>query len=164
MALGVAVESTELTQRSECCGGHSSASDPQTESLLRSIATVLINSRGGSSTCAQKSQGRVRKNVEQLPHRDEHPRDSTVCSLLCNPSCVARLDPVCHDCSHETLCANCVLRVEHKKGCSNDSSSSVGPVCVTAEVNIVEEEQSMWRRDKKRNETSGGHHMLLLRV
>ena len=27
--------------------------DPRTEKLLQSIATVLINSRGGSSTCAQ---------------------------------------------------------------------------------------------------------------
>ena len=36
-----------------------------------------------------------------------------------------------------------------KQGCSNDSSSSVGPVCVTAEVNVVEEEQSMWRRVKR---------------
>ena len=27
--------------------------DPRTESLPRSIATVLINSRGGSSTCAR---------------------------------------------------------------------------------------------------------------
>ena len=27
--------------------------DPRTESLLRSIATVFINSRGGSSTCAR---------------------------------------------------------------------------------------------------------------
>ena len=39
-----------------------------------------------------------------------------------------------------------VLSMDNKKGFSMDSCSSVEPVCVTAEVNIVEEEQNMWRR------------------
>ena len=39
--------------------------------------------------------------------------------------------------------------VDDKSSCSNVSSSAVQPDCVSAEVNIVEEEQNMWRRIKK---------------
>ena len=65
---------------------------------------VLINARGGFTTCAQKSQGRVRKTLNSCPK---------------------------------------------KRGCSNDSSSSVEPVCVAADVNIVEEEEHTWQRVKE---------------
>ena len=39
--------------------------------------------------------------------------------------------------------------MDGKNKCTNDSSSPVEPGYVTAEVNIVEEEQNMWRRVKK---------------
>ena len=119
------------------------------KSLLRSIATVLINSRGGSSTCAQRVSRSRQKKVEQLPHRDEHPRHCTVCSVRCSRSCVECLDPVFHGCPHGDLCGRFVFNVDYKRSCSNDSSSSEEPVCETAEVNIVEEEQNMWRRVKR---------------
>ena len=51
--------------------------------------------------------------------------------------------------SHEILCTRCVFNVDGKDNCPNDSSSSVEPDGVTAEVNIVEEEQNTWRTDKK---------------
>ena len=41
------------------------------------------------------------------------------------------------------------FNVDDKNSCSNASSSLVESDCVSAEVNIVEEEQSMWRRIKK---------------
>ena len=106
--------------------------DPRTESLLRSIATVLINSIGGSSICALKVSRSCQKNVAQLPHRDEHQRHCIVCSVLCNRNCIARCDPV-----------------------SNDSPSSVEPDCVTAEVNIFEGAEHVSKR-QERNETSAG--------
>ena len=78
------------------------------------LRQFLINSRGGLSTCA-RNVSRRHKIVAQLSHRDEHPRHSTVCSALCNRSCVACLDPVCHGCSHEFLCTKCVLHVDNQK-------------------------------------------------
>ena len=42
------------------------------------------------------------------------------------------------------------FNVDDKSSCSNVSSSAVEPDCVSAEVNIVEEEQKMWRRITKR--------------
>ena len=124
--------------------------DPRTESLLRSIATVSINSRCSPSTCVQKVSGSCLKNVAQLPHRDEHQRHCFVCSVPSNRSCVACFfDPVCHDSSHETLCTRCVLNVDSKNIGQTCSFSPVEPDCVTAQVNIVEEEQNMWRRVKR---------------
>ena len=96
------------------------------------------------TVCARPRQ----KNVERLSHRVEHPRHCTVCSVFCNRSCVACLDPVCHDCCHWTLCTRCVVSADSTNR-SFDVSSSGEPACVTAEVNIVEEEQKMWRRIKK---------------
>ena len=52
------------------------------------------------------------------------------------------------DCSHKTLCTRCVFNVDDKSSCPNVLSSPFEPDCVTAEVNIVEEEQKMWRRIK----------------
>ena len=95
------------------------------------------------TVCARPRQ----KNVERLPHRVEHPRHCTFLGLL-NRSCVACLDPVCHDCSHRSLCTRCVLSADNTNN-SFDISSSTKPICVTAEVNIVEEEQNMWRQIKK---------------
>ena len=46
----------------------------------------------------------------------------------------------------------CALNVDNKRNCSNDSSS-VKPVCVTPEVNIVEEEQNVAKSQEK-NKTS----------
>ena len=89
------------------------------------------------------------ENVAQLPHQDEHQRHCIACSVPCDRSCVACFDPVCHDCSHETLCTRCVFNVDGKNNLQNDSSSPVEPDCATAEVNIVEEEQNMWRRVKR---------------
>ena len=70
-----------------------------------------------------------------------------VCSVPSDRCCVACSHPVCHDCSHKTLCTRCVFNVDDKNSCSNVSSSPVESDCVSAEVNIVEEEQ--WRRIKK---------------
>ena len=47
------------------------------------------------------------------------------------------------------LCTRCGLGADSTGGSLDVSSSSVEPACVTAEVNIVEEEQNMWRRIKK---------------
>ena len=47
------------------------------------------------------------------------------------------------------LCTRCVFNVDDKNSCSNASSSLVESDCVSIEVNIVEEEQNMWRRIKK---------------
>ena len=123
--------------------------DPRTEKLLQSIATVLINSRCLSAASVQKASGSCLKNVAQLSHRDEHPRYCLICSVPSDRCCVACFHPVCHDCSHETLCTRCVFDVDDKNSCSNASSSLVESDCVSAEVNIVEEEQNMWRRVKK---------------
>ena len=41
------------------------------------------------------------------------------------------------------------FNVDNMNSCSNASSSLVESDCVSAEVNIVEEEQNMWRRIKK---------------
>ena len=123
--------------------------DPQTERLLQSMATVLINSRRFSTASAQKVSGSCLKNVARPPHRDEHSRHCFVCSVPSDQFCVACSHPVCHDCSHKTLCTRCVFNVDDKSSCPNVSSSPVEPDCVTAEVNIVEEEQNMWRRIKK---------------
>ena len=83
------------------------------------------------------------------PHHNEHPRHCSVCSVPSDRCCVACSHPVCHDCSHKTLCTRCVFNVDDKNSCSNASSSPVESDCVSAEVNIVEEEQNMWRRIKK---------------
>ena len=48
------------------------------------------------------------------------------------------------------LGTKCVLNVDNEKSRPNDSSSSVEPSCATADVNIVEEEQKMWRRVEKK--------------
>ena len=72
-----------------------------------------------------------------------------VCSVPSDQCCVACSHPVCHDCSHKTLCTRCVFIVDDKNSCSNASSSHVESDCVSAEANIVEEEQNMWRRIKK---------------
>ena len=125
------------------------AEEPRTEKLLQSIATVLINSRGLSEASVQKASRPCLKNVAQLPHHDEHPRHCFVCSVPSDQCCVACSHPVCHDCSHKTLCTRCVFNVDDKNSCSNASSSLVESDCVLAEVNIVEEEQNMWRRTKK---------------
>ena len=117
--------------------------DPRTEKLLQSIATVLINSRSLSAASVQKSSRSCLKNVDQLPHHDEHPRHCSVCSVPSDRCCVACSHPVCHDCSHKTLCTRCVFNVDGKNSCSNASSSLVESDCVSAEVNIVEEEQNM---------------------
>ena len=42
-----------------------------------------------------------------------------------------------------------IFNVDDKNSCSNASSSLVESGCVSGEVNIVEEEQNMWRRIKK---------------
>ena len=97
----------------------------------------------------KRSPRSCQKNVAQFPHRDEHQRHCTVCSVPCNRSCFACVDPVCHDCSHETMCRKCVLDADNKRSCSNDSSSSVESVCVTSEVNIVKEEQNSGDEFKK---------------
>ena len=123
--------------------------DPRTEKLLQSIATVLINSRCLSAASVQKASRSFLKNVAQLPHHDEHPRHCFVCSVPSDGCCVACSHPVCHDCSHKTLYTRCVFNVNDKNSCSNVSSSLVESDCVPAEVNIVEEEQNMWRRIKK---------------
>ena len=123
--------------------------DPRTEKLLRSIATVLSNSRCLSAASVQKASGSCLKNVAQLPHHDEHPRHCFVCSVPSDRCCVACSHPVCHDCSHKTLCTGCVFNVDDKNGCSNASLSLVESDCLLAEVNVVEEEQNMWRRIKK---------------
>ena len=47
------------------------------------------------------------------------------------------------------ICTRCVFNVDGRNICPNDSSFSVESDVVTAEVNIVEEEQNMWRRVKK---------------
>ena len=57
-----------------------------------------------------------------------------------------------HDCSHERLCAKCILKVRNRE---SRPSSSVEPRCVTADVNIVEEEQNMASLRKLR--TNLGH-------
>ena len=124
--------------------------DPRTERLLQSIATVLINSRCFSAASVQKASGSCLKNVAQSPHQDEHTRHCFVCSVPSDRCCVACSHPVCHVCSHKTLCTKCVFNVDNKNSCSNASSSLVESDCVSAEVNIVEEEQNMWRRIKKR--------------
>ena len=116
-----------------------------TEDILQSIATVLINSRCSPSTSVQKGL----ENVAWSPHRDERQRNCLVCSVPYDPCCVACFTPVCHDCSHETLCTRCVFNVDGENNRPNDSSSPVEPGFVTAEVNIVEEEEDMWRRVKK---------------
>ena len=54
----------------------------------------------------------------------------------------------CHDCSHKTLCTRCVFNVDDKNSCSNVSSSLVESDCVSAEVNIVEEEQNIKKGTK----------------
>ena len=77
--------------------------DPRTEKLLQSIATVLINSQCLSAS-VQKSSRSCLKNVAQLPHHDEHPRHCSVCFVPSDRCCVACSHPVCHDCSHKTLC------------------------------------------------------------
>ena len=123
--------------------------EPRTESLLRSIATVLINSLCSPLTGAQNVSRSCLKNVAQLPNRDEHQRHFFACSFPCDRSCVACFQTVCRDCSHETLCTKCVFNVDGENNCPNDSFSPVETDCVTAEVNIVDEEQSMWRRVKK---------------
>ena len=97
----------------------------------------------------QKASRSCLKNVPQLPHHDEHPRHCFVCSVPSDRCCVACSHPVCHDCSHKTHCTRCVFNVDDKNSCSNASSSLVESDCVSAEVNIVEEEQNMWRRIKK---------------
>ena len=109
----------------------------------------LINSRCSHSTSVEKVSRSCPKNVTHLPHRDEHQRHGVVCSVPCDRSCVACFHPVCHDCSHETLCTRWVFNVDVENIRPNDSSSSVEPDGVTAEVNIVEEEQNTWRRVKK---------------
>ena len=123
--------------------------DPRTEKLLQSIATVLINSRCFSAASVQKASRSCLKNVTQLAHHDEHPRHCFVCSVPSDRCCVARSHPVCHDWSHKTHCTRCVFNVDDKNTCSNTSSFLVESDCVSAEVNIVEEEQNMWRRTKK---------------
>ena len=123
--------------------------DPRTERLLQTIATVLIDSRCSPLARARKASGSCLKNVAQSQHRDEHPRHCLVCSVLSDRCCVACFHPACHDCSHKTLCTRCVFNVDNKNSCSNASSSLVESDCVSAEVNIVEEEQNMWRRIKK---------------
>ena len=119
--------------------------DPRTQKLLQSIATVLVNSRSLSAASVQKASRSCLKNVAQLPT----PTSLFVCSVSSDRCCVACSHPVCHDCSHKTLCTRCVLNVDDKNSCSNVSSSLVESDCVPAEVNIVEEEQNMWRRIKK---------------
>ena len=109
----------------------------------------LRNSRCLSATSVQKASRSCLKNVAQLPHHDEHPRHCFVCSVPSDRCCVACSHPVCHDCSHKTLCTRCVFNVDDKNSCSNVSSSLVESDCVPAEVNIVEEQQNMWRRIKK---------------
>ena len=108
-----------------------------------------MNARCPPSASAQKASGTCLKIVAQSPHQDEHPRHCFVCSVLSDRCCVACCHPVCHDCSHKTLCTRCVFNVDGKNSCPNVSSSPVESDCVTAEVNIVEEEQNMWRRIKK---------------
>ena len=126
--------------------------DPRTERLLQSIARVLIKSRCSPSVSAQKVFGSCLKNVAQPPHRDEYPRHCFVCSVPSDRRCVACFHPVCHDCSHETFRTRCVFNVDGKNSCPDVSSSPVESDCVTAEVNIVEDEQNMWRRIMKGTE------------
>ena len=102
-----------------------------------------------STASVQKSSRSCLKNVAQLPHHDEHPRHCSVCSVPYDRCCVACSHPVCHDCSHKTFCTRCVFNVDDKNSCSNASSPPVESDCVSAEVNIVEDEQNMWRRIKK---------------
>ena len=83
--------------------------DPRTERLPQSMATVLVNSRRFSTASAQKVSGLCLKNVARPPHRDEHLRHCFVCSVPSDQFCVGCSHPVCHDCSHKTLCTRCVL-------------------------------------------------------
>ena len=109
-----AVECAELAQKSilwwipslSSWTTKETAFSDEKKACFVSNATILINSRGGSSACEQKVSRSRQKNVAQLPHHDEHPRHCTVCSVLCD------VDPVCHEWSHETLCAKCVLNVD----------------------------------------------------
>ena len=134
--------------------------DPRTESLLQfawrsiDLCKELLKRFGAKSAEPSVSfsertlaalSGSRRKNVEQLPHRDEHPRHCTVCLVLCNRSYVARLDPFYHDCSRETLCTKCVLNEDIRKSRPNDSCSSVELGCKTAEVFVVEGEHRAQR-------------------
>ena len=160
--LALAVESAKLARRCQCCvGERRKRQDPRIESLLRSIATHLFNSRGVSSTCAghdSNTPGEARgdpvpsllspqclfsadtltaifalrrENVEQVPHRFEHPRHCTVCLVLCNRSCVECHDRMYHDCSHESLCAKCVLKVDSRKQhCMQLRQHHPGPTCL----------------------------------
>ena len=98
--------------------------DPRTEKLLQSIAT----------------------------DHDEYTRHCFVCSVPSDRCCVACSHPVCHDCSHKTLCTRC---------------TTFFPVLLPLllnQVNIVEEEQNMWRRIKKgtKFQLDAGHRSALL--
>ena len=97
------------------------------------------------------SEGRVRKTLNILPHRGEHPCHCTVCSVFCHRSCVAGVDPVYHDCSHKTLCARCFLNEDNTQGCCDDSSSSLELVCVTEYCRGGAEHEA---KSEKGNETS----------
>ena len=154
---GAAIESARLAQRGEFDRGYSSASPCEAEETGpsdRETAPINCDSfdqftLSFRSECLQKTSRSCLKNVAQLPHHDEHPRHCFVCSVPSDRCCVACSHPVCHDCSHKTLCTKCVFNVDDKNSCSNVSSSLVESDCVPAEVNIVEEEQNMWRRIKK---------------
>ena len=109
----------------------------------------------------KRVSGSCLKNVAQLPHHDEHPRHCFVCSVPSDRCCVACSHPVCHDCSHKTLCTRCVFNVDGKSSCPNVSSSLVESDCVPAEVNIVEEEHNM-ATNQERNDMSAGRRSALL--
>ena len=93
--------------------------DPRTERLLQLIATVLIGSRCSPSTSPHKVSRSCLKNVAQ------------------------------YDCSHETLCTRCVSTLIVRTSVPMILLLPLNPVVLTAEVDIVEEEQNMWRRVKK---------------
>ena len=124
--------------------------DPRTERLLQSSATVLINSRCLSAASVQKASGSCLKNVAQSPRHDEHPRHCWVCSV---PS-----DRCCFACSHPLHFATVAPTRPFARGVFSTLTiravvSMFLPLplnqIVSAEVNIVEEEQNMWRRIQK---------------
>ena len=154
---GVAFESTRLAQGSKFGRGYPSASPCKTEETGPSHRkTAPINLDGfdqftllSLDQCAKGPQIMSEKCCTVATSRDEHQRHCFVCSVLSDRCFVACFHPVCHDCSHETLCTICVCNVDGKNNCPNDSFSPVDVCCVKAEGNIVEEEQNMWRRVKK---------------
>ena len=150
-------ESARLAQRGEFDREYSSASSCEAEETgpsNREIAPINCDSFDQFTLSFRSECAKILQIVSEKCRLNCHITMNTHVIVL--SALFLLIDVVLHVliqfatiAPYKTFCTRCVFNVDDKNSCSNASSSLVESDCVSAEVNIVEEEQNMWRRIKK---------------